>query len=583
MTHFLQSELPPDDSESKILQKRPSIPVTSTIDIFSTSSVLIQKDIGKLKLKKSKRLLCLVCKNPPKYTSGEMELRLQRLQRLCLSHVRDAYRLHLLRLQGLELIQEFLQRARVNDLTIQHIKPLVWCAVSCLHHFYIRSSFKRGITPWIRRRQAKRATTIFEKVLQFLEMHRHIVIESALTFLTEGQVWYDEYITSETLKSLFDTSEQYEKGLQIILDNCLSLLPNAVVYADQILSTLTYTIKNHIWLELSDDLIERILNIYLISLNPENEENYLYAPMKECLESFVKVVLERISSTEHMKILSELIKWLMANNLRHELVLEFGNLIEHAAKAHSITFYYETLVEDVLLLVFKLIASETRSYSLLGNRIFQCLMDRGKNRSYFDTPKIFFRDIKYDIEVKECKSCDAYFIRRFRETIHDTFMRAVKNHGSYRLNLENVYRSICILIVEVPAGSTAATVVCLAMACQEYAISGVDLDMSYTNQIHATVISILSLVCWVNSADVFYDYLYSIMEKRAAEAPQLNPPLRNTYEYAEHHVQWLKLDLFFEDWEVRYGLWKRFKKSEKKRSTLSKLTRTGSSSLSLID
>ena len=42
-------------------------------------------------------------------------------------------------------------------------------------------------------------------------------------------------------------------------------------------------------------------------------------------------------------------------------------------------------------------------------------------------------------------------------------------------------------------------------------------------------------------------------------APHLNPPMQNMYNYARQHILWNKPDLFFEDWEVRYGLWKRFR------------------------
>lgn len=49
------------------------------------------------------------------------------------------------------------------------------------------------------------------------------------------------------------------------------------------------------------------------------------------------------------------------------------------------------------------------------------------------------------------------------------------------------------------------------------------------------------------------------MERRAEWAPHLNPPLKPSYEYAQHHILWNKPELFFEDWEARYGLWKCFR------------------------
>lgn len=59
---------------------------------------------------------------------------------------------------------------------------------------------------------------------------------------------------------------------------------------------------------------------------------------------------------------------------------------------------------------------------------------------------------------------------------------------------------------------------------------------------------------------VFYEYINTIIDRRAEFAPHLNPPLKRIYEYNQHHVHWDKPELFFEDWEARYGLWKCFKR-----------------------
>lgn len=75
---------------------------------------------------------------------------------------------------------------------------------------------------------------------------------------------------------------------------------------------------------------------------------------------------------------------------------------------------------------------------------------------------------------------------------------------------------------------------------------------------HAIVISIMSLICWVHKAQLLYRYVNQVISRRAKEAPQLNPPLMLNYNIGRHHVTWDKPTLFFEDWELRYGLWKHF-------------------------
>lgn len=116
-----------------------------------------------------------------------------------------------------------------------------------------------------------------------------------------------------------------------------------------------------------------------------------------------------------------------------------------------------------------------------------------------------------------------------------------------------------LLLIEVPCGYTAAASVCLAMALQESVLDNTNMDMTQGHRLHAIVISIMSLVCYIHNADVFYDYVATIIERRANCAPHLNPPVRTSYKYAQHHVLWNMPELFFEDWETRYGLWKCFK------------------------
>lgn len=173
--------------------------------------------------------------------------------------------------------------------------------------------------------------------------------------------------------------------------------------------------------------------------------------------------------------------------------------------------------------------------------------------------RIFYDNAHYDVEVNPYNSNDKYFIQKYREVIHAILLAAVQMHGEHRVYLDNVFATIALIVVEVPCGYTAAAVVCLAMAIQEYTINDDRIDLDSAHRIHATVLSIMSLVCWVHRAQVFYDYLNEVISRRAEMAPHLNPPLKPAYNYAQHHILWNKPDLFFEDWEVRYGLWKCFR------------------------
>lgn len=68
--------------------------------------------------------------------------------------------------------------------------------------------------------------------------------------------------------------------------------------------------------------------------------------------------------------------------------------------------------------------------------------------------------------------------------------------------MESTYTSIAIILVEVPCGFTAAAMVCLAMAMQETTLACENMEMESTHRLHATVMAIMSLVCWIHHASV---------------------------------------------------------------------------------
>nr|XP_033321332.1 uncharacterized protein LOC117217664 isoform X4 [Megalopta genalis] len=123
-------------------------------------------------------------------------------------------------------------------------------------------------------------------------------------------------------------------------------------------------------------------------------------------------------------------------------------------------------------------------------------------------------------------------------------------------------KSKIISLLEIPCGFTAAAIVCLIMNLQDMTLRKGKHQAEVSYHLHAIIIAIMSLLCWVHKAKVFYEYVNKIMLERAQWAPHLNPPIQSQYNFAAHHILWDKPDLFFVDWEARYGLWKCFRLRE---------------------
>lgn len=62
----------------------------------------------------------------------------------CLKPEKDGHRLHLHRIKGEELILSFIKHAKQDVLNDKIVVHIMWCMVSCLHHFHNRLIAKRG-------------------------------------------------------------------------------------------------------------------------------------------------------------------------------------------------------------------------------------------------------------------------------------------------------------------------------------------------------------------------------------------------------------------------------------------------------
>ncbi|CAH2207651.1 jg25052, partial [Pararge aegeria aegeria] len=158
------------------------------------------------------------------------------------------------------------------------------------------------------------------------------------------------------------------------------------------------------------------------------------------------------------------------------------------------------------------------------------------------------------LKIGEYDSNDKVFIRQYREQLHVFLFKVARNHHYSLINLRTMYSLIACTILEVPCGLTAAAASCLAMTIQDFAVTAEELPDKSRYWLHAIVLSIISLICWVHKAPDLYRYVNEIVSRRAKDAPQLNPALLKTYKEYNKYTYWKKPMLYFEDWELRYGL-----------------------------
>ncbi|KAJ3624750.1 hypothetical protein MTP99_018350 [Tenebrio molitor] len=484
----------------------------------------------------------------------------------CLTHMQDSYRVHLNRLKGLQILDTLVNMSPINKISSELAVHMVWACLSCVHHFLLRLTSESGLLQWLRRRQARKSINTYDNLLIFLiPIYNTVVFNAVMTFFEEANIWDVEYFCSNLLQRLLMHSDETNRTNSVI--EIISLIENSTLTnsltSRQILQVLFDIEESNQWTLMNDRLLDRFLEMYYRSLTPEDNHEYNYESLEKGLETCLRTMSNYLPEKQLMFMIRWMLEVTTSEKISDENLLNFGSLLEHVTTLYSVRAVKHPLPEQVIPAILKLIASKNLLYSLLGNRILHNLIDRCNNKLKFDSPRIFFRNSHYNIVLNNYNSMDKLLFQRYRELLHKTFVESVIKHGVHKIHLENIYISIVLFLVEIPCGYTAAAGVCMAMAIQEAALTSRNIQMTHAHRLHATVVSILSLVCYIHKADVFYDYVDTIIERRANFAPHLNPPLRVKYKYAQHHMLWNKPDLFFEDWETRYGLWRCFKNRHK--------------------
>ena len=418
----------------------------------------------------------------------------------------------------------------------------------------------------------------YSKVLEsFIPEKSRELVYSLVNVLHKEKLWHCEDLCSDLAFGLLEHGISGSTITHALLNQIES--ENTSAEESRTVVRILYEILDvYFWptTEETNVAIERLLQFYYHSLNTgPGVAAPKYATLRKGFEVCIRHMIKHLKNSQLLVIIYHMCSWSINDNTVDSTILDFGSTLEYAAYAHESCLFKDTFPEDIFNLLMKMISSKNRLISLLGNRVMQYLLDRNDNRSQFDTPKIFFERMHFDIKINKYEKEDKYFLQKIRQVLHDNLVKSMIFHSSTRLNLESTYCTICLIAIEIPCGFTAAAIVCLAMNLQDLTLAQSVGNREISYHVHATVVAIMSLLCWIHEARVFYAYVNKIITERAQWAPHLNPPVKASYSFAVHHVMWDKAELFFVDWETRYGLWKCFRGENRRRSTDASVNHVG--------
>lgn len=394
-----------------------------------------------------------------------------------------------------------------------------------------------------------------------------VVIETVMNFFKIERLWKVEFICCEILVSLLSCKASPDYLMSKILDYLEETLnKNDAKEARHVMSVLYNILYEDFWKKHGLNDLLRLMKLYHTSVHETLTDDNQYYQLRRGFEMCLRRLFEIIENSELSNVITVMMNLCFDSELTKEAMFDFGSTVEYAACCYKTDFITVTIEPKNFEFLLNGIGSENSNRSILSCRILSRLLDRHNNYSEFNTPIIFFNDTTYNIQVgimDNVNASEKNFIKNFRELIQEKLHTAIIHHSHIRVNLESIYTVICLIAAEVPCGYTSALLVTVSLQIQQYVINNFNrITMTHSNQLHAMVLSIMTLLCWITRSKSFSDYIDIIVKRRCDEAPHLNPPLKVSYQYAQHHVRWNKDTLLFDPWELRYGLWKRFRCNE---------------------
>ncbi|XP_022832251.1 uncharacterized protein LOC111360535 [Spodoptera litura] len=449
----------------------------------------------------------------------------------------------------------------------QDFKPLLLCSLTLVYYFGMRIKLNRLISKywhWCGRRRFHQAETAFQITMDMLLPEcNEATIKTTLKFFSDVQLWSFESFVEQILEVLLF----FDRGKTTLFNMMLTDI-HYVLFIDMESVTrhrmrvLYNLLKSSNWVIENGKLlpfVTRLLDFFAYSVSKDDGRTTQYRYLRKGFEVCLRRIFERVENKHRKLIITTMLNWFSMVNMNQEHVLEFSTLLDHAAEFYQVGIYKDSfgqgLIEHVLV---NLVGSSNATNSLVGCRLMLKFLDRQHNSQYLVIPTLFYEFSQVRLKVGDYDIKDKLFIRYHREKLNNNLLKAIKRHGTNIVNLKTIYTIVCCMVLEVPCGLTAAAAACIVMAIQDQALNGENIPAPCRYWLHAVVVSIMSLICWVHKAPVLYTYVNHIVARRAKEAPQLNPPLMYFYKIGRHHVTWNKPTLFFEDWELRYALWKHF-------------------------
>lgn len=461
---------------------------------------------------------------------------------------------------GINKLNDLVKRLHLYAMDSEERKNILLTGLYFAYFFWANLMITFG-----RKGKQTRANYIHSKVvlkslLQILVPYSQTeVLHVTSDFFYAFRLWTSLMYVRDMSQLLFICKVSNEEMFMMTCDHIEKYVAKDVNLSKQLLH-ITYDILKHrnlFHLENVEYLsfVVRLRDMFRSSMSSEIQN---YGLLRRGINVCLRQVCHQLRYNDLLIFISRMIDSVYVAKLTEDDILQFATILEYAANLHSTNKLSDLEMEDVFKNTLELMCSQNSFLSLLGCRLLQYLLDRHGNKKKLVVPMVFFAYSELGVRVAMLDVADEEFIDKHKISIQDSIMCVISNHSSKTANISQLFSCVALILLEVPCGLTAAWTCWVGVKIQDFALKTPLLSKASRHSLHALAISVISVACWVHDSDILYKHIGDIAARRANQAPHLSPPLRTAYTYAQYHVTWDKPDLFMDEWELRYGLWKTF-------------------------
>uniref|UniRef100_A0A1B6CQ90 Protein EFR3 homolog cmp44E n=1 Tax=Clastoptera arizonana TaxID=38151 RepID=A0A1B6CQ90_9HEMI len=235
---------------------------------------------------------------------------------------------------------------------------------------------------------------------------------------------------------------------------------------------------------------------------------------------------------EIMMFIMSKVPYVAENNQQGDGLLQqmlLKSLLTVGHKYHTVAMN-ATFPQSFLEPLMRMSLSPDSDMRLLVQRILQTLIDRHNNTEKLLKPTINLSEL--DLVAEKCSRSDSIFLRKNSPDMFQCFVDGLELENNTVENIESVYSTIALLIVELGCDETIPDFLNLLLRIQESAVSNNNqLTAAHRYNLHALVASLLILLPHVVAISPLKEYCDKLIEERKTQnATHLLPELLVHYD-----------------------------------------------------